>query len=338
MKHFSLSLITLAVLSSIFIACNSSCGNVSNIAKFEKQMTIQPTITYIDGAVKQLDMLVLDKFYIIQSDVEANQNQLSVYDKKTAKHLYSFAIKGHGRNETVAMDMFQNPQGDTLEIIDQAKYKVFKYKIGYNKAELLSSNTLKIPTVGPLQEIYRINDSTIIFNTLEQNFETYNDKAEKAICVYSMIDSLGLSFKDKDIADFHFAYMDNELCIGYRHINSIVKGAVDNMGKISIHDIDKVKEKIDLEDTRTYYWYVSMNENNIVAQYMGYEPGFISKASSYKFFSPKFEIEIYTTKLMPYAHIVPKSDFLRCKLTSKDHCIYSWNPLEDKENILKFIF
>ena len=52
----------------------------------------------------------------------------------------------------------------------------------------------------------------------------------------------------------------------------------------------------------------------------------------------KFEIEIYTTKLMPYAHLVPKSDFLRCKLTSKDHCIYSWNPLEDKENILKFHF
>ena len=76
------------------------------------------------------------------------------------------AVKGHGPNEVIALDMLQNPHGDTLEIIDQAKYKVFKYLLRNDKATLIGVNNLKMKAAGPLQEIYRHNDSILVFNTL----------------------------------------------------------------------------------------------------------------------------------------------------------------------------
>lgn len=113
----------------MLISCDNSRDKESNIAKFQQKVEIKPSVTYIDNASKQLDLVLMDKYYVVQNDVEAHQKQLSVYDKVTNKYLYGFAIKGHGKNETMAMDMVQNPNGDTLEIIDQAKYKILKYKV-----------------------------------------------------------------------------------------------------------------------------------------------------------------------------------------------------------------
>lgn len=40
----------------------------------------------------------------------------------------------------MAMDMVQNPNGDTLEIIDQAKYKILKYKVTSQRQSLLPAS------------------------------------------------------------------------------------------------------------------------------------------------------------------------------------------------------
>lgn len=80
-----------------------------------------------------------------------------------------------------------------------------------------------------------------------------------------------------------------------------------------------------------------MNGNNIIAQYMGYSLGFVKKmASNYNLFSPQFEIEIYTTDLKPYKHVMVDTDILRCKLSDGGNSFYSWNPLDVKGNILVF--
>lgn len=92
-------------------------------------------------------------------------------------------MKGHGPNEVIALDMLQNPHGDTLEIIDQAKYKVFKYLLRNDKATLIGVNNLKMKAAGPLQEIYRHNDSILVFNTLDGRLQTYNDKNAR-LCLF----------------------------------------------------------------------------------------------------------------------------------------------------------
>lgn len=325
---------------TLCLSCSNSGKQVSNINKFANKVTLVPQVKYITGCSNQIDFVELNDYYIIQNDVEAHQMQLSVYDKKTNQFLYDFASKGHGQHEIIAMDMVQNSKGDTLEIIDQTKYKILKYKINNDKADFICEKSIDMPAVGPLQEVYRHNDSIIVFNTLDGNLQTYNDSTNKTISVYNFCDSLELKKDKRNIANFHFAYYNNKVCIGFRHINSIIAGDIDQNGKIAIHDIKNVKTlSSDSDINMIYYAYVSMNGDYVIAQYMGYAPGFIKKtAYNYNLFCPKFEIEIYSNDLNPYKHVIPKTDILRCKIANKGKCFYSWNPLDSKENILIFNF
>jgi hypothetical protein len=65
----------------MLISCDKSRDKESNIAKFQQKVEIKPSVTYIDNASKQLDLVLMDKYYVVQNDVEAHQKQLSVYDK-----------------------------------------------------------------------------------------------------------------------------------------------------------------------------------------------------------------------------------------------------------------
>lgn len=320
-------------------ACTNTNNQVSNASRFSSNQVLTPTITYIDGCSKQLDLVLLDKFYVVQNDVEGGQKQLSVYERSTNRYLYAFAVKGHGPNEVIALDMLQNPHGDTLEIIDQAKYKVFKYLLRNDKATLIGVNNLKMKAAGPLQEIYRHNDSILVFNTLDGRLQTYNDKKCASVFIYDFRDSLGIDAKHRDLVDYNFAYFNQQLCIGFRHMNCLLKGRVKDDGTIVVHDIEKVKGMINSASKDMFYYsYLSMNNKYILAQFMGYELGFISKMRSYKDASFKFELEIYNSNLEPIKHITSRKDILRCKLDVSKSSFYSWNLLDSKENILSFDF
>ena len=327
---------------NLIILILSSCGknkdHVSNSDLFQSRDTLKPIVKYLDGSSKMMDIVTMDNYYIVLNEVEAHEAQLAVYDKKTLKYLYSFIEKGHGNNEVIALEMLQNPKGDTLEVIDQAKYKIIKYQIGRDKAKILGDLFLDIPNVGPLQEIYRLNDSVIVYNDLDETLNTVNTKNSKIISTYNVRDSLGLKEENKDVADFHFVFYDNKLCLGFRRINALTLGKVDDMGKIDIANMEDVKSKIDKSDDRIYYWFVDMNHDYILAQYMGYNPGFISRAANIKLFAPKYEMEIYSSNLKPYKHVIPKVDILRCKIAKNGRNIYSWNPMDDNSNILKFSY
>lgn len=320
----------------VLFSCNNNDSHFSNASNFKVKKNINPAISYIEGCSNPIDIVVMDKFIIVQDEVKAGRNQLYVYDKTNNKLLYSFAMKGHGNKETMAMDMIQTTKGDTLEIIDQAKYKVFKYRIESNKAEILSSKILKFENVGPLQEVYRFNDSIIVFNTLDNVLCVYNDVSNKTISEYNVSDSIGA--KDTDVANFHFAFYKGKICIGFRHINALVLGEIGIDGKIGTNDIDKVRRLAHKADKKMmYYAYVNMNERNIVAQYMGYAPGFIKKmATNYNMYAPKFELEVYSTSLIPLKHLTLSTDILRCKTDMAGRKAYTWNPLESKTNILRF--
>lgn len=324
----------------IFASCGKPKDQVSNSGMFQSRDSLKPVVKYLEGSSKMIDIVAMNDYYIVQNEVEAHEKQLAVYDKKTLKYLYSFVVKGHGNNEIIALDMLQNPKGDTLEVIDQAKYKIVKYKIGREQAKILGDLFLDIPTIGPLQEIYRLNDSVIIYNDLDWTLNTLNTKNNKIISTYNVRESLGLELeeKQKELANFHFAFYNNKLCLGFRHINALTLGKVDDMGKIDIANMEEVKSKMDKSDERIYYWFVDMNKDYVLAQYMGYNPGFISRAASIKLFAPKYEMEIYSSNLKPYKHVIPKVDILRCKIAKNRRNIYSWNPMDDNANILKFSY
>ena len=45
----------------------------------------------------------------------------------------------------------------------------------------------------------------------------------------------------------------NKICIGFRFINAIAVGGVDNFGEIKISEIKAVKDKIDLSGSKRIY-------------------------------------------------------------------------------------
>lgn len=320
------------------IACNNDKEHFSNSSKFSNQESIEPSVCFIEEDLNIVDFIELENFYVVQNDVETENNQLFVYNKSNKKFLYSFAMRGHGHDETIAMDMIQNARGDTIEIIDQAKYKTFRYCVTPDKAILINSKIIKYNNSGPLQEVYRVNDSILIFNTLDGKICTYNDSTSRVVYEYDICKKMGLERTDRESYNFHFAYNDTKLCVGFRHINSLVIGEVTQDAQIKFNGFDNVLQKLkDIDKEVIYYAYVSMNNKNIMGQFMGYAPGFIQKvASNYKMFSPKFELEIYSPNLVPQKHIVLKSDVLRCKLSTNNNIVLSWNPLAPKENILHF--
>lgn len=339
-KVFSIFLFLGMFIALLFSACAKNGQNQSNIDKFLIKDTITPQIRYIESNGNMSDIVILDDYYIIQSDVKSHMNQLSVYNKATDEHLYDFAMRGHGAEETIALDMLQNPQSDTIEIIDQSKYKILKYHITKDSATLIGKEFLKLPSIGPLQEVYRHNDSIIVFNTLDSRLIAFNDISNMIISEINFADSLKAGGKSFEELNYHLAYCGGKICLGFRHFNLLVYGTINNAGHIQINDFQMLKHYSQDADMNIFHYiYVDMNEEHILAQYMGYNPGFIQKmATNYKMFSPKFDIEIYSADMTPFKHIVSSTDILRCKLDRdlNHNSIYSWNPLESKENILKF--
>lgn len=317
------------------VACNENSSHITNCSNFDCSETVEIEPTFIDGCTNTIDIVQLDNFYVIQSDVKMQNNQLSVFRKSDNKCLFSFAMRGHGHDETVAMDMIQNAEGDTLEIIDQARYKILRYLITTEKAVLLSSKIINYDNAGPLQEVYRVNDSIIIFNTLEGKLCTYNDSLSRVVCEYDLCEKMKVNRKESESINFHYAYHNGKLCLGFRHINALLIGEVTDEAQIILHGVDNIiKTTEDIDKNMCYYAYVDMNDMNIMGQFMGYAPGFIKKmASNYNLYSPKFEIELYSHDLTPQKHLVMKSDVLRCKLMPEDKVIFSWCPMESKENI-----
>ena len=329
------------IIVLLYLFCMIACNNnkkISNSIKFANKESVEPSVCFIEGSPNIVDIVELKDFYIVQNDAEMQNDQLYVYNRSDNKFLYSFAKRGHGHDETVAADMIQNAKGDTIELIDQARYKIFRYHVTPEKAVFLNSKIIKHENVGPLQEVCRINDSIIIFNTLDGRICTYNDSALKVICEYDVCKEMGLERKDRELYDFHFAYNNWKLCIGFRHINALVVGDVSPDGQIKLNGLGNILKKTkDIDKEVIYYTYVSMNNRNIMGQFMGYAPGFVKKiASNYKMYSPKFELEIYSQNLVPIRHFVLKSDVLRCKLSTKDNMVLSWNPLASKENMVHF--
>lgn len=335
---FYCKLCIVLICSLWFVACRHD-GRVSNSAKFTNIKHVTPKQTVINGHGVLNDILYLENYYLIHNDIKQEGNQLSVYDKRTNKFLYSFAAKGHGENETIAMDMIQTYHGDTLEIIDQAKYKIIKYVIGRKQANMLNKKFLSFANSGPLQEVYRLNDSILIFSTLDARLITYNDSKNKIVSECNFCDSLGIPRELNEQVKFHFSCFNNQLCIGFRHINSILIGNVDN-GIIKIPELKNLEEQARVADVEMiYYVYVDISENFVLGQYMGYKPGFIEKvAGNYSSYSPKFELEVYTKDLKAYQHIQTTTDVLRCKLSKDSNEIYSWNPLASESNIVRVSF
>ncbi len=241
----------------------------------------------------------------------------------------------------MALDMIQNPKGDTLKIIDQAKYKISTFLLNDDKAQLLSEEHLQLDNVGPLQEIYLHRDSILLFNTLEGSIMAYSCGSNRIVSEFKLPQMKSLTIEQqRKINDFHFGYYGGKICMGFRNMNLMLYGSVDDKNQIKIESEDQyqaqAKQFSSDEKDMMYYSYVSMGKNYTMGQFLGYKFTFMSKLKgSVMDLDLKSFIEVYSVQMKPMLYLIPAEEFIRCKINPFDNDIYAWNP-KDEEPCLMF--
>ena len=332
--------VTFYVVIAVLCSCQSNDTRLSNESVFPIVKEAIPQKIVLKEYIRPVDIVFSENYTIVQNEVERDGQQLYVYDADMRAFLYSFANRGNGHYETMALDMVQNPIGDTLKIIDQVKYKILSYVLDNNTARLIGEDMIKIKSQGPLQEVYQHNDSILEFYTLENKIYTYNINSHKVVDEFMFPNIFGnLSAKEqKEILNFHLAYNKGHLCVAFRHLNCLTTGYIDDENRLVIN-VDRFKEhKNDAIDNGIlHYTYVDMDEKHIIAEYMGYKLSMLSRFSKSVLPMADFQLylECYDTELNPKCFIKPTSDIFRIKFNSKDKSVYSWDIFDKDDNLLK---
>ena len=321
-------------------SCQSDKKRLTNESKFPRMLETTPQKFVLDEAIRPIDIVFSENYMIVQNEVERDGKQLYVYDAETRAFLYSFADRGNGHNETMAMDMVQNPIGDTLKIVDQARYKILTYVLSNNNATLVADDKIKMKSEGALQEVYQHNDSIFLFYTLENKIYTYDIKTHKVVDEFMFPNIFtGLSGQEqKDALRFHLAYNGGRLCVAFRHLNCLALGCINDDNEIIVDTKRFVEHGDDaIDDGIVHYVYVDMDNDNIIAEYMGYRLSLLNRFA--KSVLPeadfRFYLECYDMELNPKLFIKPVSNIFRVKINSKDNSLYSWDILDKNENLLR---
>lgn len=346
-KHFPMNFHKYSIpVFAISILILSGCQNTGDKieSKYQKEYD-NPTLKEfeINEVLKPIDIALNDNFLCILDEDNGEEGHIFVFDADNLDFLYKFARKGNGPEETLALDMVKTFRGDTIDLIDQANYKKLSYLLSEKGANLIKSKHLDIPNMGPLQETYWVNDSVLIFNTVNGDIITYNDNNDTIIDrinISSMIEDMDKNDVNK-FGKFSFSIQDKEVVIGLRSINELFKMRLDDGFKFIIPKDKSISAKdINLHDhydNYGYYSFVNSGKEYILAQYYGYkiknlQPLFLNPSGH----NLKYDFLLLDADLNPIRKFHVDTDILRIFLDEKRKRIYYLEAFEDFDN-LKYI-
>lgn len=331
---------------AISILILSSCQNPGDKidSKYQKEYD-NPTLKdfEINEVIKPLDIALNDNYLCILNEDNGKEGQIFVFDADNLDFLYKFARKGNGPEETLALDMVKTFRGDTIDLIDQANYKKLSYLLSPEGANLIKTKHLDIPNMGPLQETHWINDSVLIFNTVNGDIITYNDNNDTIIDrinISSMIEDLDKNDVNK-FGKFCFSIQDKEVVIGLRSINELFKMRLDDGFKFIIPKDKSISAKDinlrDHSDNYGYYSFVNSGKEYILAQYYGFkmknlQPSLLNHSRR----NLKYDFLLFDADLNPIRKFRVDTDILRIFLDEKRKRIYYLEAFEDFDH-LKYI-
>lgn len=197
--------------------------------------------------------------------------------------------------------------------------------------------------MGPLQESYWVNDSIMIFNTLDGDLLTYNDKNNYIIDRVKISDIVeGIpTDRAKKLGDFNFSIVNNDVFVGFRFFNDIFKFKLadgfkfkrENKLPLSPENINENN----IYDNYGYYSFIEAGDKYVLAQYYGHrlkllQPFPVNMGGR----NLKYDLILLDTDLNPICIYKPETDILRVFLDTNKERIYYWDAFEDFDK-LKFI-
>lgn len=319
----------------------TSCGSHDiEPQSFDFETTIDATFdkVKINEVIKPVDFMSTKNYLAVLHDAESGEDQLYVYSLDSLRFLYSFAQKGTGPLETIALDVFRNAgNNDYIDLFDQSNYKRLRYSLTDSGAVMVQSCHLDLPNLGPLQETWWVNDSVIVFSTLDWEIFTFNANTDSVIDIFRMsdlFDGIADYSDSRKLCDFQFSLCGDRLAIGLLYVKQLLTGRILN-NKIEVDlpngELIRIPESLD----REYYTFVSQSDSSIFAQYLGKPQQFIPKNSP---FMPDFtqEIGCFDKDLKPVCKIIPDIQTPRFYIDRKNNRILCWDQTSDFEYIYTF--
>ena len=332
----------LTAIAFLMSACPSS-GD-----KIDSKFNIEPEVPEIQEmkvteVLKPIDITFNNDYLCVLHEEKAKGDQIYVFDPENLHFLYSFAKRGSAPDETLALDFMKNLRGDSIDLIDQANYKKLTYRLTPDSAVLVESKYLELPPLGPTQEAYWVNDSIMIFNTLDGSLLTYDDRSNRIIDQLNLTDFISDLPEDanKSVASFNFSIDGKEIFVGMRAFNELLKLGLDddyrftkdNTLSLSAHQINVDK----ITDNYNYFAFISGGKDNVVAQYYGrkakdLQPFPININGS----NLKFDLIVLDDDLNPLHLYQTDSNILRAVMDEGRKRIYLLEAFEDFD-ALKYI-
>jgi hypothetical protein len=330
MKNILL-ILSLAILCS----CGASEQRADNKFNISTDESIIQSIK-IDQILKPLDMAIGDNYLCILHEEGSDGDQIYVFDAENLNFKYKFARKGSGPKETLALDMVKTLRGDTIDLVDQANYKRLTYLLTDNGPAFLAESTISIPSMGPLEELYWVNDSTLIFNTDMGDLITYNTNQDTIIDQVNLSNNIDCQDGDykRKIASFHFSVQNDNVIVGMRNFNEIYTIRLNQASKFDRTNIPNLSldgmNLDDVYDNIAYYAYVNSGHNFILAQFYGLKMKCLQPFPvnlGERIF--RYELILLDSQLKPIKEYIPNVDIVRVFLDEQRQRIYFWDAFDD---------
>jgi hypothetical protein len=343
MKHF--------IIIAVFLSYACQQDNSKRILK-ENIPVIQLKCEKIkiNEIIKPVSMVILNNYLIIQNERNAKTDCFYVYNfSGSVKFCFSFGTWGNGPGEFIAPRLIQNNKNNQLAVYDSASDIISIFTISDDTEVFIDKKQIETNRYYPIQEISYVNDSILLFSIECKDYNRlycYNLRTDQ------LLDSLEYKsyFKDKlkerynPLLDtYHFDNYNNEVVIANRFIDAISCDTLTENFRfrhpnkvLNASNFTPFSQK-QLHENNLFYSYVSITSNYIFAQRLGLpfkvlQPFPLNMAGR----NFKFVIEVFDKELNPVAVLEPDKDILRCLIDEKQKCIYTWDPLNDFDQILKY--
>lgn len=335
------------IVFSILLIITSACSDQQTRERkdFPKHLLLIGDKQRINEIIKPVNITIHNDFLIIQNDRIPESSCFYVYTLDSFEYLYSFGRLGGSDEEFVSPLICRDNGSDLFYVFDQRTRNLKSYNITNKEAFLEGTAKVEEPTGYPFQEAAILNDSTLLYLTVDNFVVSYNLNKKNAT------DSIGFETGIRDILGeqynqtidfFHFSTYKGKIVTGHNFIDKLSVNKCSNSGKF-IERSSSLKKFLhhtytnDLYENMYRYVYLYSTSNLVFAQYSGYKfkalqpfPMNIGKRHF------DFLIEVYDWELKPKALLEFDNDFLRCVVDEKRKRIITWDFLKDFDYLLVY--
>ncbi len=335
------------VVFSILLIIISACSDQKAREKkeFPRHVLLTADKPKIDEVIKPVNITIHNDFLIIQNDRIPESSCFFVYTLDSFEYLYSFGRLGGSDEEFVSPLICRDNGSGLFYAFDQRTRNLKSYKITDKGAFLEGITKVNEATGYPLQEAAILNDSTLLYLTVDNYVVSYN------INTGNVIDSIGFETGLRDVLGeqynksmdfFHFSTYKGQMVMGHNFIDKLSVNKCSSNGGF-IENSSSLKEFLhhtytdELYENIYRYVYLYSTSDLVFAQYSGYKfktlqpfPMNIGKRHF------NFLMEVYDWNLNPKFLLEFDNDFLRCVIDEKRKRIITWNFLKDFDFLLVY--